>query len=495
MDQLIFKKRRKEFLRRIAELDGGLVILEAAAQAQRNHDVEHEFRQDSNFYYLTGLESPGVTAVFDPTSKKPYTLFVHARDPKKEVWIGSSVGPEEAVKYYGADRAFEIEKLSPYGGSPEGREIENYLSASDTLWHHARSHSAISAIISAAIEDLRQNPRSGKHAPNTIRDPLPLIAEMRLTKSNNEISSIQKAVDMTAHGFRQCFEVLKPGLKQYQLRAEFEHAIRWRGVARHAYPPIITSGAGTCVLHNPHDRSVIQKNSLVLIDAGAEWDYYAADITRTVPASGTFTKQQRTIYEIVLEAQERAIAMVKPGAVWQALEDAAREFMTKRLIKQKIVSPERSKSKSRGERPAIRSSPGASEGWFPHKLGHWLGLDVHDVGSYVDPSLRGAAATKQSTPYSGLPRPIGARNDKSTKNKLQSTILNRKFEPGMVLTIEPGIYLRPSKEIAREYWNIGIRIEDNILVTRTGSKNLSQAIPKDPDVLERIIQKAQRANH
>ncbi|MBI5135422.1 aminopeptidase P N-terminal domain-containing protein [Candidatus Uhrbacteria bacterium] len=479
MDQSIFKKRRKEFLRRITEAGGGVVVLEAGTQTQRNHDVEHEFRQDSNFYYLTRLEQPGAIAVFDPSSKKPYTLFVHPREAKKELWSGPSVGVDEAIKYYQSDHAVDIGNWK--------LEIGNLLSRASRLWYRLDSSSKTGHLLQEVLEQLRDNTRSGKNAPDSIYNPLPLIAEMRLIKSKEEIVAIQKAIDVTAQGFRQCLEVLKPGLRQYQLRAEFEHALSWRGVARHAYPAIITSGAGTCVLHNPHDRGVIQKNSLVLVDAGAEWDYYAADITRTVPASGTFNKQQRTVYEIVLEAQERAIAMIKPGVTWQTLEDSAREFMTKQLVKYKVLLPESRPSRKAGSRGDRLNSLSLSQIYFPHKLGHWLGLDVHDVGLYTQPNVN------FQFPIFNFQK-NGPQKTKAKKYSIPNTpypILNRPFAPGMVLTIEPGIYLRPSRDIAKEYWNIGIRIEDDILVTRTGSKNLSQAIPKDPDVLERMIQKAQ----
>ncbi len=445
MDQSIFKKRRKEFLRRIQEAGGGVVVLAAGNQTTRNGDVEHEFRQESNFYYLTGLENPGAIAVLDSQSKKPYTLFVHPRDPKKELWVGPSVGPDEAVKNYGADHAIDIANFK--------LQIAEFLRNTDTLWHRFDSHNSLG--IEKILNELRQHPRSGKHAPGTIRDPFSIIAEMRLIKSKEEIAAIQKAIDVTAHGFRECLTALKPGLKEYQLRAEFEHALSWRGVVRHAYPPIIASGAGTCVLHNPHDRTTIKNNSLVLIDAGAEWDYYAADITRTVPASGHFTKEQRTVYDIVLETQERAIALVKPGAMWSQLETMVREFMTKQLIKHKIYTLSRvegpSNQKNNKSMNQSINKTDISYSVFPHNLGHWLGMDVHDAGEY-----------------------------------------NRPFAPGMVLTIEPGMYLNKSKDIAPEYWGIGIRIEDDILVTRSGCQNLSKNIPKEPDVLERLIQKAQK---
>jgi len=424
LDQQIFKKRRKEFLRHITEADGGIVILAAGTEQERNPEVNHEFRQESNFYYLTGLESPDAIAVFDPQSRKPYTLFVHPRDPKKELWLGPSVGPEEAVKHFGADQAETIESL-------ESR-IKNLASTTNTLWHHFGSRSDIDETVHRCLKELQLKQRGGVRAPDTIRDPFPLIAGMRLRKSASEITALQKAINVTAQGFSDCFKTVRPGLKEYQLRATLEYAFRRKGVTRHGYAPIVASGTGTCILHNPHDRTTVKNNSLVLIDAGAEWEYYSADITRTFPANGTFTKEQRTVYEIVLEAQERAIAMVKPGAFLKDIEEKTRAFMTKALLKKKIIATEK-------------------HSFFPHRLGHWLGLDVHDVGRY-----------------------------------------DIVLESGMVLTIEPGIYLKKSKEVAREYWNIGIRIEDDIIVTRSGHQNLSERIPKDPDNLERMILTAQK---
>ncbi len=423
MDQSIFKKRRKEFLRRIAEAGGGLVILAAGTEQERNPEVNYEFRQESNFYYLTGLEQPDAIAVFDPRSRKPYTLFVHPRDPKKELWLGPSVGPDEAVKHYGADQGEALENI-------ESR-IKNYGGGTATLWHHFGSRSDVDEIVHQCLKELQKKQRSGIQAPDTIRDPFPMIAGMRLRKSLSEIAALQKAIDVTAQGFAECFKMVRPGLKEYQLRATLEYAFRRKGAVRHGYAPIVASGSGTCVLHNPHDRTTIKKNSLVLIDSGAEWEYYSADITRTFPASGTFTNEQRTVYDIVLETQERAIAMVKPGVLLKDIEEKTREFMIKALLKKKVIMTEK-------------------QVFLPHRLGHWLGMDVHDVGRYDIP-----------------------------------------FEPGMVLTIEPGIYLNKSKEINRDYWGIGIRIEDDILVTRSGHQDLSERIPKDPDDLERIIHKAQ----
>ncbi len=474
MDQLIFKKRRKEFIHRIQEAGGGLVIVAAAHETTRNSDVQHAFRQESNFYYLTGLEQPGAIAIFNPQSKKPYTLFVATRDPKQELWVGPSVGPVEAVKQYGADQAFDVQNLES--------GILNIELGADTLWYHFTEQSKIHGVIQNMIDTLRRNPRAGRRAPHTIRDPFPAIAEMRLIKSKEEIAAIQKAVDVTAHGFRASLAALKPGLKEYQLRATFEHAIRWRGVTRHAYPPIVASGSGTCVLHNPNDRTTIKKDALVLIDAGAEWDYYAADITRTVPASGKFTKEQRTVYTIVLEAQERAIALVKPGATWDQLENVVREFMTKQLIKHKIYSLGRVEGSTNQKNNKLINQSINKEDFsrsvFPHKLGHWLGMDVHDVGLYSDTEERKYQGTKKPNGKYLIPNTI-------------YPILNRQFTPGMVLTIEPGIYLQKSKDIAPEYWGIGIRIEDDILVTRSGYQNLSEKIPKEADDLERLIQKNQ----
>ena len=229
--------------------------------------------------------------------------------------------------------------------------------------------------------------------------------------------------------FSECFKTVRPGIKEYQLRATLEYALLRKGAVRHGYAPIVASGTGTCILHNPHDRTTIKKNSLVLIDAGAEWEYYSADITRTFPASGTFTKEQRAVYDILLEAQNRAIAFVKPGARLQDIEDKTRDFMAKLLLKKKILvsprpEPLHTSPLRKGEgRPAIRS---LGEGWFPHRLGHWLGMDVHDVGRYDIP-----------------------------------------LEPGMVLTIEPGIYL-PHR--------FGIRLEDTILITPTGYRRLTHSL-------------------
>lgn len=429
MDQSIFKKRRKEFLKHITEAGRGIVILAAGVEQERNPEVNHEFRQDSNFYYLTGLEEPDAIALFDPQSRKPYTLFVHAWDPKKELWLGPSVGLDEAVKHFGADQADAIENLAS--------RIKNLASTTNTLWYRMGSRRDVDQTIQSVLEQLRRSARAGQKAPDTIRDPFPMIAGMRLRKSPPEIAALQKAIDITAQGFSDCFKTVRPGLKEYQLRATLEYAFRRKGIIRHGYAPIVASGAGTCILHNPHDRTTIKNNSLVLIDAGAEWEYYSADITRTFPASGQFTAEQRTVYEIVLEAQERGIAMVKPGVLLKDIEEKTREFMERQLAKKKIIIPTTTKQSN-------NAAIGAS--WFPHRLGHWLGMDVHDVGRYDIP-----------------------------------------LEPGMVLTIEPGIYLKKSKEVAPEYWNIGIRIEDDILVTPKGSKVLSGQIPKDPSILERLI--------
>ena len=350
-----------------------------------------------------------------------------------ETWHGRRAVLEGACDRYGADDAFPIEDLDDIlPGLLEGRERIYYTMGNDPAFDQR---------VVRWVKQVRELSRSGVHAPDEFISLTHLLHEMRLFKSREEIAAIRQAIRIAGQGHLRAMQVCRPGMKEYQIEAELVHEFMRQGARSPAYPPIVGSGANSCILHYTENTAELQAGDMLLIDAGAEYDCYASDITRSFPISGEFSREQALIYELVLAAQTAAIAQVKPGKHWNDPHEAAIAVITDGLIELGIL---------RGTRKKLINEEAFTR-YYMHRTGHWLGMDVHDVGEY---KLDGEWRT---------------------------------LEPGMILTIEPGLYFQPARGLAKKWWNIGIRIEDDVLVTRTGHDVLSKHIPKDLAEIERLM--------
>ncbi len=431
---------RQEFAKRRARLmrdmeDNSIAILPAATMKRRNRDVDYVFRQDSDFLYLTGFEEPEAVAVLIPGREHgEYILFCRERDPEKEIWDGYMAGPEGACKKFGADDAFPIACIDDIlPGLIEGRDRVYYAMGGDVEFDR---------MVMDWVNSIRSKARSGAHPPGEFIALDLLIHEMRLYKSTAEIKVMQEAADIAADAHARAMKVCRPGMTEYQLEAEFIHEFTQRGARSPAYPSIVGSGKNSCILHYIENTATMKSGDLVLIDAGCELDYYASDITRTFPINGKFTEAQKAIYELVLKAQLAAIESVKPGNTWNQAHDTTVAVITAGLVELGIL---------KGDVESLIAEETYKK-FYMHRAGHWLGMDVHDVGDY-----------KVSGQW-------------------------RVLEPGMVLTVEPGIYIAPGTEgLAKKWQGIGVRIEDDVLVTKTGCRVLSAAAPKTVKEIEKAM--------
>lgn len=430
-----YAKRRKELMRKIGP--EGIVILPSSSEVQRNGDAVYPFRQNSDFYYLTGFDEPEAVCVLVPKRKEgEYILFNRVRDRDREIWDGPRAGQEGARQDFRADQAFPISELSAM--------LPDLMAGRETIYYTIGMNRAFDKVILNAVNQLRAKIRSGVHSPLSFVDIASTVHEMRLIKSPAEAAVMQKAVDITAAAHVRAMEICKPGMFEYELEAELMYQFNRRGARYPAYNPIVGAGRNTCILHYISNNQKIADGDLVLIDAGAEYHNYAADITRTFPANGKFSPEQRAIYELVLESQLAAIKSVKPGASWTTAQNIIVKIITQGLMDLGIL---------KGKLDDLIEK----QAYFPfymHRSGHWLGLDVHDVGRYrVDGKWR-------------------------------------TLQPGMVFTVEPGIYISSDiPGVPKRWHNIGVRIEDNVLVTAKGCDVLSQQIPKKVADIEAIMTK------
>ena len=426
-----FHTRRRRLME---SLSNGVIVLAAGHDASRNNDVDHEYRQPSTFWYLTGFDEPDAVAVLRPGSHTPYTLFVRPYDPMFEIWVGYRAGVRGAVGPLGANAAYSIDQLDT--------QLPKLLAEYDTVYYALGNDERVDDIISAQVKRRRGMAQRGAKPIRRIEDPTSQIDLMRQIKTDDEISLLQRAIDITAHGFDAAMRTAAPGVHEYEVQAALERPFRQLGSPRNGYPSIVAGGSNACVLHYVRNRDALGPDDLLLIDAGAEYGFYTADVTRTWPVSGKFTPPQRAIYDITLESQRRAIAAVKPGAGFDDVHRVATRALIEGLVELGIMS---------GSVDGIMEQQSYRD-YYMHATSHWLGLDVHDCGPYRDD--RGQV----------------------------------RLRPGMVLTVEPGLYFGPqAKETPESYRGIGIRIEDDVLVTDDGCRVLSEAIPKDPDELEAIV--------
>ena len=426
-----FNSRRRRLME---SLSNGAIVLAAGHDSARNSDVDHEYRQPSTFWYLTGFDEPDAVAVLRPGSDTPYTLFVRPYDPTFEIWVGYRAGVRGAVGPMGANAAYAIDQLDS--------QLPKLLADYDTIHYALGSDDRVDGIMSGLVKRRRAMAQRGAKPIRRIEDPTSTIDLMRQIKTDDEIALLQRAIDITAHGFDAAMRTAAPGVHEYEVQAALERPFRQLGSPRNGYPSIVAGGANACVLHYIRNRDALGPEDLLLIDAGAEYGYYTADVTRTWPVSGKFTAPQRAIYDVTLESQRQAIAAVKPGAGFDDVHRVAARALVQGLIDLGVMS---------GSVDGIMEQQSYRD-YYMHATSHWLGLDVHDSGPYRDD--RGQV----------------------------------RLRPGMVLTIEPGLYFGPQAKQAPDiYRGIGIRIEDDVLVTEDGCRVLSQAIPKEPDELESIV--------
>ena len=436
MRQREFKRRRKQLMRQVGK--GNIAIIASASTRTRNRDVDYPFRQDSDFYYLTGFNESDALAVFVPERKQgQYILFCREFDEQKALWEGAHSGLEGATGDFGADDAFPIDDLDEI--------LPGLLENKGKVFYPMGRDSDLDFKLMAWVNSLRGQSRDGISAPVEMVSLEHTLHEMRLFKSAAEISLMKQAADVSAKAHIRAMQSCKSGMYEYQLEAEIVHEFFQGGLRAVAYPSIVAGGGNGCILHYTENKSKLHKGDLLLIDAGAECDHYAADITRTFPVSGRFSETQKQLYQLVLDAQLAAIEQVKPGQPWNKPHDVAVEVLTKGLVRLGLLKGRVSK--------LIKDEK--YKQFYMHRIGHWLGMDVHDVGDYkVDGEWR-------------------------------------LLEPGIVLTIEPGLYIASDCETVEAKWRgIGIRIEDDVLVTETGYEILSHAIPKTIAEIETLMQAA-----
>ncbi|MEN8174693.1 MAG: Xaa-Pro aminopeptidase [Pseudomonadota bacterium] len=434
MTQAEYRRRRRQLMGMMEK--GSIAILPAAPERKRNRDVYHPYRQDSDFHYLTGFSEPDAVAVLIPGRKRgEYILFCRERNAIQEMWEGERAGQQGAVDEYGADDSFPVEDLDEI--------LPRMLEQCDRVYYAMGCDPELDHRMSDWINRVRSRARSGIHGPVEFFALDHYLHELRLYKSRSEQKKMRQAARISAHAHARVMRNCRPGMTEYQLQAEFEHECMRLGARFQAYPPIVGGGRNGCVLHYTENKDVLADGDLILIDAGCEYDHYASDITRTFPVNGRFSKPQQQLYELVLAAQQAAIAAVRPGAHWEEPHTAAVKVITRGLAKLGLLKGT----------PAQLIKKEAYKKFFVHRTGHWLGMDVHDVGDYkVDGEWR-------------------------------------MLEPGMVLTVEPGLYIPAgTRGVARKWWNIGIRIEDDVLVTRDGNEVLSRDLPKSVAEIEQLMQ-------
>jgi Xaa-Pro aminopeptidase len=431
VDKSEYAERRRRFLERAGQ---GAAVFASTPVALRNNDVDHEHRQDSDLYYLTGFDEPeSVLVLSREHAEHRMVLFVRPRDRERETWDGPRAGIEGAVEQYGADAAFPIAELA--------KRLPDYLKDVERLHYRIGFDRAFDSVVLDAIAEVRRKARAGVTAPREIVDPSTIVHDMRLRKSPAEIEVMLKAAAITAEAHAAAMRCARPGRHEYEVEAEILRVFRARGSERPAYGSIVGSGRNATILHHRKNDRQMQRGDLCLIDAGAEYGYYACDVTRTFPVDGVFTEPQRALYQVVLDAQLAAIEAVRPGATLTSVHVAAVEVLVRGLIALGVLDgPESVAIEQETYKP-----------YYMHRTSHWLGMDVHDVGDYH--------VHKQ-------PRPL---------------------EPGFVLTVEPGLYIAAGSACDAKWHGLGIRIEDDVLVTEAGHRVLTAGIPKTIAELESAL--------
>jgi Xaa-Pro aminopeptidase len=427
VDSSPFAARRARLLQ---TMQRGIAVVPTSPERVRNRDAHYPYRFDSYFYYLTGFREPDAVLVLVAGDPPRSILFCRDKDPERETWDGFRYGPLAAREVFGLDQAFAVDVFDA--------QLTELLADQPTLYYALGYDPAWDTRIIAALNRVRAMTRTGVRAPATLVDVNALVDEMRLLKDEHEIATLRAAADVSAAAHHRAMRAARPGGSENEVEAALLHEFRRRGAQAPAYTPIVAGGGNACILHYIANDRPLRDGDLLLIDAACELDGYAADITRTFPVNGRFSAPQRDAYEIVLAAQAAALAAVRPGSSWDAPHDDAVKVLAQGMIDLGLLS---------GSAEAAVES-GAYKRFYMHRTGHWLGLDVHDAGEY--------------------------KVDKAW----------RPLQPGMTLTVEPGLYIRPADDVPEALWHIGIRIEDDVLVTADGCEVLTAAARKQVDEIE-----------
>ena len=440
---------------------GGIAIVPTAPEQQRNRDSDFLFRHDSYFYYLTGFTEPNAWLVL--TAEGEATLFCNPKDAEREIWDGIRLGPAAAPDALGVQAAFPVSELD--------QRLPKLLENRSVVWYPFATHKGLDGRINGWLEPVRARVRYGALCPEQQRDLCGPLDEMRLIKDAHEQAVMRRAAQISARAHIRAMQrsaaMLRAGqdVREYHLDAELLHEFRQHGSQYPAYGSIVAAGANACVLHYRADTAPIRSGELVLIDAGCELDGYASDITRTFPANGTFTGPQRTLYDLVLASQDAAVAATKPGNRFTDPHEATVAVLAQGLLDVGLLD----KNKVGSAQDVI-----ANRSYFPfymHRTGHWLGMDVHDCGSYVEPSEVGTVNERKD--------PLSGEVIKDRPSRI--------LRPGMALTIEPGLYVRPGEGVPEQFWNIGIRIEDDAIVTDSGCELITRDVPVKAEEIEALM--------
>ncbi|MEQ1685915.1 MAG: aminopeptidase P N-terminal domain-containing protein [Burkholderiaceae bacterium] len=459
----VFADRRARLAQALRAAGGGVAVIPTAPERQRNSDNDHPYRHDSSFHYLTGFDEPQAWLVLADSGDS--TLLCREKDPAHEIWDGVRLGPAAAPAALGVSRALDVAGLDTL--------MPELLGGHAAVWFPFGVHATLSKQVDGWLAALRT--RRGVQAPASLNDLGPLLAEMRLRKGPEELALMRSAAQISAgahaRAMRFCgqrFRAAPQGsVREYEIEAELLHEFRRHGAQSPAYPSIVAAGSNACILHYAAGSTELRAGELCLIDAGCELDGYASDITRTFPADGRFTAAQRELYDIVLAAQDAAAAATRPGARQRDAHHAAVRVLAQGMLDTGLLD-----RNTAGDVDAVVDAATYRQ-FYMHGTGHWLGRDVHDVGHYV---ALGEAPVEQSDGLGGraLLRP------------------SRRLEPGMVVTLEPGIYVRPAPGVPERYWNIGIRIEDDAVVTEAGCELISRGVPVAAADIEKLMQENSR---
>ena len=435
-EHLPFLARRQRLLERMVADGGGVALIQTAPEQVRNRDAHYPYRFDSYFYYLTGFREPEAVLLLIADDKPRSILYCREKDEEREIWDGFRFGPQAACERFGFDEAHAIGELD--------EQLPKLLADRHALYYSLGHDSAWDQNVTNALNKARANTRSGVTAPGQLIDVRALLDEMRLIKDASEIDTMRRAASIAAEAHRRAMQTAAPGMHEYVVEAALAQCFRAAGAQAPAYSPIVASGPQACVLHYVENDRLMADDDLLLIDAGCEVDGYASDITRSFPVSGRFSGPQRDIYELVLCAQQAAAAETRPGAHWNQPHDAAVRVLAQGMLDLGLLHGSLDEAL---ENESYRQ-------FYMHRTGHWLGLDVHDAGEYkIDGEWRA-------------------------------------LEPGMTLTIEPGCYVRPADGVPEAFWNIGVRIEDDALVTADGCELISADAPKQIDDIEALMREA-----
>ena len=428
-----YSERRSKLASKV--LEDSAIIVSSATVKTRVSDTDYAYRQDSNFYYLSGYEEPESLLLIRPSKKEQFIIFCRDRDPLREQWDGFRTGQEGAIELYDADASYSINSLDQI--------MPNLLEGIKNIYFSMSAPSNVDLKITHWLEEIRKNTRAGAEPPQNLLSLDSILHEMRLIKEDHEMDLMKKAADITTEAHIRAMQAVTPGMFEYQLEAEYLYAFNKNGARSPAYNSIVGGGNNSCILHYVENNAELNDGDLVLVDAGCEYQYYASDVTRTFPVNGKFSPEQKEIYSIVLEAHKQSMEQAQPGNKWNLMHEKSVEVIVEGLLSIGFLKGSKEENIEKG----------TYSKFYMHRIGHWLGMDVHDVGSY--------------------------KNDGDW----------RELEEGMVMTIEPGIYVLDNLEDVEDKWKgIGVRIEDNVVITDSGFEVLTPDVPRTIEDIENTVQ-------